>query len=355
VEERVLEHLERAALHRQVEATQVEIDLPALLPGRLAQGAGEGSQHGLRRHQGEVLGRGPHPRGHGLDGARRPGLAPRQVGSLPGEGAEAGREGAPSGPLRTRFGRQRLRAGAQVTGEARQARGPIGGEGLTRQGAGEIVARPGHRLHGLPRHPQEGGAGIGRLRRRLRAGRGRGCGGRRCGGRRCGGRRRIRRGARGRWRRHRRRRRRAAGRIAGPGAGKPEHPAERREGVVGHVRSGPVLEAGHVGLDPVEDEVDGVGGLPVEDARAGAYPLEQRLQAMGDRFHGGEIDGPGGALQAVGAAEHVVPVRRGAAQGTADRRDVFAVLDLEGREQELADVGGQGGGGLSAGIVRPGP
>jgi hypothetical protein len=89
--------------------------------------------------------------------------------------------------------------------------------------------------------------------------------------------------------------------------------------------------------------VDRVGCLAVEGARAGADPLEQGLQPVGDRLHGGQVDGPGGALQAVGAAEHVVPVRGRAPERGPDRRDVLAVLDVEGGEEELADIGGQDG------------
>ena len=76
---------------------------------------------------------------------------------------------------------------------------------------------------------------------------------------------------------------------------------------------------------------------------------------MSDRLDGGQINRPGRPFQAVGAAEHVVPIRGGAAERPADCRDVLAMLDVEGGEQELADVLGQDAVALSAGSVRRGP
>ena len=106
--------------------------------------------------------------------------------------------------------------------------------------------------------------------------------------------------------------------------------------------------------------MDGIARLPIESPRAGADPFEQRLQPVGDRLDGGQIHGAGRSLQAVGAAEHVVPVRGRTAQGRPDRRDVLPVLDVEGGEQQLADVLvadvlGHARAALSAGIVRRAP
>ncbi len=86
-------------------------------------------------------------------------LAPRQLRGLPGEGADPGREGAPFGPLRIGSGGERLGAGAQVPGEAGEAREAFRRRRLARQGAGEVMARPGQGLHGLRRYAQDGGPG----------------------------------------------------------------------------------------------------------------------------------------------------------------------------------------------------
>ena len=83
-------------------------------------------------------------------------------------------------------------------------------------------------------------------------------------------------------------------------------------------------------------EVDGGCGGLREPALLGHHALEQSLQAMGDGLHRRQVDGPGGALQAVRPPEDVVPIGHVLAvlapEGGADRINVLAVLDLERRE-----------------------
>ena len=341
VQQRVLQGLQQAAVDRQVEAAQVEIDVAALLPGGLADRAGEGRRAPSR----PAPGRGARPRARTRSAAPSTALvaaawrrdSPRPPGRSRRDRAASARS---SGCVRIATARQRLGAGAACRGPSRARRArPSAAGGLRREGAGQVVARPGQRLHGLA-------PGTRRSAVRTRRGSADGVGGP-DGSAERGVRRPARPAAVGVSRRRG---------FAAASPGRPRQSPEGREGVGRHVRPGPVLEAGDVGLDPVEGEVDGVGRLAVEGRAPVGTRSNSGLQPVGDLLHGRQIDGAGGALQAVGAAEDVVPVRVALARA---RRRIAVTCSrcstskAASRSWRISGHGARPA--LSAGSVRRGP
>ena len=101
---------------------------------------------------------------------------------------------------------------------------------------------------------------------------------------------------------------REGGGCGGFGSRHPEAAIEGSEGIPGRGGRQPALEIGDAGLDPVQRQVDGGTGGPVEGGRARHDPLEQGLEAMGHRLDRRQIDGPGCPLEAVRSTEDIVPV-----------------------------------------------
>ena len=120
---------------------------------------------------------------------------------------------------------------------------------------------------------------------------------------------------------------------------------------------------GHLGLDRVQPLLRHRLGPGIQRHPALAQPGEERFQPVRQLLHRGQVHRPGGALQAVRAAEDVAQVQRPPGlrrrQGGADGIQVFPVLHREGGQQFLAEVGharaasSLAGAALRAGSGRP--